>query len=158
MDILQGVVQWLHVLGAVFWFGGTLFSNFVVIPAVRSMSVPAQREFGNAMGRTARIIQPVAYATILLGILRGTVFGPIKGADVLFGTAYGWTWLAALVVAVALIGYGQVVLDRFRERISAATSPEEAGALMAQAPRLFGTELLMFFVVFTLMILMRFGL
>ena len=158
MDVLPIVVQWLHVFAAIFWFGGTLFSNFVVIPAVRSISVPAQREFGNAIGRTARIVMPFAYATIVLGIVRGTVWGPIKDADTLFGTPYGITWLASLVVAVALIAYGQLVLDRFRERIGRATSPEEAGRLIARAPRLFGTELLMFFVVFTLMILMRFGL
>lgn len=158
MDLLQGVVQWLHVLFAIFWFGGTLYTNFVVVPAVMRVSVPAQREFGNAIGHTARIMLPIGYTTVALGILRGTVFGPVKSADFLFGTAYGLTWLAALVVAIALIAYGQLVLEPFRDRIQAATSPDEARALVATAPRLFGVELIFFFAIFTAMILMRFGL
>jgi uncharacterized membrane protein len=157
MEILQGAVQWLHVLGAIFWFGGTLFMNFVIIPGIRTISVGAQQEFGAAVGKTSRIIQPVAYTTIALGILRGTVFGPVKSADFLFGTAYGITWLVALVVAVGLILYAQLVLDPFRERLQHAT-PEQASAIIRQAGALFATELLGFFVVFTAMILMRFGL
>lgn len=157
MDLLQGVVQWLHVLGAIFWFGGTLFMNIVIIPAIQRISGPAQREFGMAVGETAKIVIKVAYATIILGILRGTVFGPVKSADFLFGTAYGITWLVALITAIALIGYGQMVLEPFREKIGRATQAE-AAALIKSAPRLFGAELLGFFVIFTAMILMRFGL
>lgn len=154
---MQIVVQWLHVLGGIFWFGGTLFMNFVVIPGVRVMSPGAQKEFGNAVGKTGQIVRPIAYATIVLGILRGTVWGPIKGTDTLFGTAYGITWLVALVIAVAMVGYSQVVIEPFRERIQNAT-PEEAQALVKRAAGVFGTELLMFFAIFTAMILMRFGL
>lgn len=157
MDVLQIAIQWLHVLGGIFWFGGTLFSNFVVVPAVMRISPAAQQEFGNAIGRTAQIIRPISYATIVLGILRGTVWGPIKGADVLFGTAYGITWLVALVVAVGLVGYGQMVIEPFRERLGRA-SQEEARVLVGQAGRIFGLELIGFAVIFTAMILMRFGL
>lgn len=157
MDVLQIVVQWLHVLGGIFWFGGTLFSNFVVVPAVMGISPAAQKEFGNAIGRTAQIVRPISYATIVLGILRGTVWGPIKGTETLFGTAYGITWLVALVVAVGLVGYGQMVIEPFRERLGRATEAE-ARLLVAQAGRIFGIELLGFFVIFTAMILMRFGL
>jgi uncharacterized membrane protein len=156
VDLLQGVVQWLHVLGAIFWFGGTLFSNFVVIPAMRAISVPAQQEFGAAVGKTAQIIRPIAYTTIVLGVLRGTLWGPVKSADFL-GTAYGITWLVALFVSVGLILYAQLVLEPFRLRIQRAT-PDQAAAIVRQAGALFGTELLGFFVVFTTMILMRFGL
>lgn len=157
MDPLQAVVQWLHVLGAIFWFGGTLFMNVVVIPGLRTMSAPAQQEFGVAVGRTARIVLPIAYVTIALGVIRGTLFGPVKSTEFLFGTAYGWTWLFALTVAIVLVLYGQLVLEPFRERIRHAT-PEEAPAMVRRAAALFGTELIMFFAIFTAMILMRFGL
>lgn len=104
MENIQIAVQWLHVLGGIFWFGGTMFMNFVIVPAVRTMPVVAQKEFGVAVGRTARIVLPIGYTTIALGAIRGTVFGPVKDLDILFGT-----------------------------------------------------ELLMFFAIFTAMILMRFG-
>lgn len=157
MELLQGVVQWLHVLGGIFWFGGTLFTNFVLLPAIRTMSVPAQQEFGENISRTARIVLPIGYATIILGFVRGTVFGPVQSIDVLFGTPYGLTWLVALIVAVLLALYGQFVLEPFRERLRHATV-DEAVALVDRARTLFGTELLMFFAIFTAMILMRFGL
>lgn len=158
MDVLQVIVQWLHVFFAIFWFGGTLFANFVVVPAIMRISPGAQREMGNALGRTGQIIRPISYITIVIGILRGTVWGPIKDLEFLFGTAYGITWLVALVLAVGLVGYGQMVIEPFRERIQRATSQEEAAALVARAPRVFGLELLGFFAIFTAMILMRFGL
>lgn len=157
IELLQGVVQWLHVLGGIFWFGGVLFTNFVLVPAVRMMSASAQQELAVAIGRTARIILPIGYTTIALGIVRGTVFGPVKSIDFLLGTAYGITWLVALVVAVVLVLYGQFVLEPFREQLRHATT-DEAAALVKRAAALFGTELLMFVVIFTAMILMRFGL
>ena len=157
MDILQIVIQWLHVFFAIFWFGGTLFANFVVVPAVMRISPSAQKEIGNALGVTGRIIRPISYMTILLGVVRGTVWGPIKDLTFLFGTAYGITWFVALILAIGLVGYGQVVIEPFRERIQRA-SQEEARALVARAPRIFGLELIGFFAIFTAMILMRFGL
>lgn len=157
MDTLQIVVQWLHVLGGIFWFGGVLFMNFVIVPGIRAMSISGQKEFGTAIGRTARIVLPIGYLTIALGILRGTVFGPIQSVDFLFGSAYGITWLIALLIAVMLILYGQFVLEPVREQLRHATE-EEAAAIVRRAPVLFGTELLMFFAIFTAMILMRFGL
>lgn len=157
MDILQIVIQWLHVFFAIFWFGGTLFANFVVVPAIMRISPGAQKEMGNALGVTGQIIRPVSYVTIILGILRGTVWGPIKDLTFLFGTAYGITWFVALILAIGLVGYGQLVIEPFRERIQGATQ-EEARGLVAQAPRIFGLELIGFFAIFTAMILMRFGL
>lgn len=153
------VVQWLHVLGGIFWFGGVLFSNFVLVPAIMKMSPAGQQEFGLNISKTARIITPIAYATIVLGIIRGTVFGPIQDVGYLFGSAYGLTWLFALAMAIALIVYAQRVIEPLREQLGRASGdPAASAALMAKAPRIFGLELIMFFAVFTAMILMRFGL
>ena len=41
MDWAQVAVQWLHVFGGIFWFGGALFSNFVLLPAVRHIPLDA---------------------------------------------------------------------------------------------------------------------
>lgn len=78
MNWLVFVVQWLHVLGGIFWFGGTLYVTFVLIPALRRGPPEYAREVSRNLNRQAeRVILPVAVITIALGFLRGTVFGPI---------------------------------------------------------------------------------
>jgi uncharacterized membrane protein len=82
MDLGLFAIQWLHVLGGIFWFGATLTLNFGIIPAVTKLPLERQREVGIQLARQLnRVILPVAALTILLGIFRGTLFGPIKSAD-----------------------------------------------------------------------------
>jgi uncharacterized membrane protein len=162
-------VQWLHVLGGIFWFGGTLYINFVAIPALRRARPEAAREVSRNLNRQGeRVIFPVALATIVLGFLRGTVFGPIQNVDFLFGTAYGWTWLFGLAAAIATMAWGSRVLvpaaNRLADNDVAWTStPDgkptpEAQAAIAPVVRLALLELVGFAAIFTAMILMRFGL
>ena len=76
MDWLQFVVQWLHVLLGIFWFGGALYTDIILIPAIRHLSLEKQRELGAALGvRGIAVYRIVAPLIILLGFLRGTVFG-----------------------------------------------------------------------------------
>jgi uncharacterized membrane protein len=44
MDWLQVIVQWLHVFLGIFWFGSTLYSDVILIPAVTSLPIARQRE------------------------------------------------------------------------------------------------------------------
>jgi copper resistance protein D len=169
MDVLQIVVQWLHVLAGVLWFGGAVAVNLLVLPSMTVLPPEHQRRFGRALTpRLSRFFSIVAGIVMLMGILRGTVFGPIRGLDTLFGTAYGLTWLAALVLTIGLAVIGARFVGPTAERMYADDSlwsfgpgqPPPAG-LQAhiQLLRTIGTiELAGFLVVFTLMILMRFGL
>jgi len=168
MDWLLFIVQWLHVFLGIFWFGAVLYSDFILIPAVVSLPLRSQREIGGAVGqRAARIIMPVAGLVILLGILRGTVFGPIKSLDALT-TTYGLTWLIALIAASATFLWGKRVIvpaiDRMNEiRLEDAERPDgtpapELVAAIDRVKRATMLELIGFFVIFTAMILMRFGL
>jgi uncharacterized membrane protein len=168
MDWAQFAVQWLHVFLGIFWFGSTLYISFILIPALNTLSLSRQREVGVALsGRGVRIIEGVAMAVIFLGVIRGTVFGPIKSVDA-FQTAYGITWVVALVAAVATFVWGSRVISPALARLN---SIDESAALDGQGkptPRLeaavadvkrkAGLELLGFVVIFTCMILMRFGL
>lgn len=169
MDWAQFAVQWLHVLGGIFWFGGTLYVNFVAIPAIMRTPPEHAREVTRALNHQGdRVIIPVAIATIVLGFLRGTVFGQIKSFDVLLGTAYGWTWLFGLVAAVGTLYWGARVLapaaKRLVETDAAWTAgPDgkptpEAQAAVAPVVRVALIELIGFAAIFTAMILMRFGL
>jgi uncharacterized membrane protein len=163
------VIQWLHVLLGIFWFGSTLYLDFVVIPAVMTLPLEQQRSVSKPLTMfSERVIIPAGILVILLGLVRGTIFGPVRSLDFLFGTAYGITFLIALLAALATFAWGQLVLTRAAQRLDTLplaevmqTDEKVALAFAAQVQRvklLALLELLGFFVIFTCMILMRFGL
>lgn len=145
MDWLLFAVQWLHVLLGIFWFGFALSMYFMVAPALARMPEGHQRDVNGALGAMgARVFPIVSGLVLLLGIVRGTVFGPITSLEALFGTAYGITWLVALFVTIGLMVNGARYLGPAFEGIRDA--PDVA------------IDMVLFGVVFTCMILMRFGL
>ncbi|MBA2756005.1 MAG: hypothetical protein H0U37_00995 [Chloroflexi bacterium] len=165
MDWLVVVVQWLHVLLGILWFGNALALAVIVIPAMNRLPIVRQREIGGAIGlRSNRIFPVVVPLIILLGIARGTVLGPIKSLDILFGTAYGLTWLAALVVTTLTFIWGlRVIVPAVEamERAPVNAHGTPTAALIAatdRAKRLVLVELIGFLGIYTCMILMRFGL
>ncbi|HEX2194052.1 MAG TPA: hypothetical protein VHK63_03715 [Candidatus Limnocylindria bacterium] len=161
-------VQWLHVILGVMWFGAVLYNAAILIPALQTLPLTKQREFGAAIARQGfKVIRPVSIAVIVLGILRGTVFGPIQSVDAL-GTAYGITWLVALVLAIAAFLWAEFVIARALDRMNAIPEAEAIGpdgqptpafvAVIDDAKRKTVLELGFFLAIFTCMILMRFGL
>jgi uncharacterized membrane protein len=168
MNWVQFVVQWLHVLLGIIWFGTVLYNALILIPAIATMPLGRQRELGRVLGPQAeKVITPVAMAVIALGVVRGTLFGPIKGpADL--ATAYGITWLVALAFAIGAYFWGGRVVGAALERMNAVPEAEATDREGKPTPRLAATvedvkrkmvlELGFFAVIFTCMILMRFGL
>lgn len=164
MDLVQFAVQWSHVLLAILWFGNSLSLAAVTIPAISRLPLLHQREIGAELGRQGvRVFDVVAPAVILLGIVRGTFFGPIKSADFLFGSAYGITWLVALVVAILTFLWGRFVIGPTVARMNAlplaadGTATPELEAAISRAKLVAILELIGFLTIFTCMILMRFG-
>jgi uncharacterized membrane protein len=168
MNWLQVTVQWLHVLLGIVWFGTVLYNALILIPAINPLPLGRQREFGRAIGERAfKVIRPVAIAVIALGILRGTVFGPINGLDDLT-TAYGITWLVALAFAIAAYFWAETMIGPALERMNAIPEAQAIGPdgqpsqqladAVARVKRVSVLELGIFVVIFTCMILMRFGL
>jgi uncharacterized membrane protein len=164
VDWLQFVVQWLHVLLGILWFGAALYTDVILIPAISHMSLEKQRELGAALGvRGTAVFRIVGPAIIVLGFVRGTVFGPIKSIDALT-TAYGITWLVALVVALALYRWAfTTYAGALKALTTVPLAPDgsatpEVVAATDRVKRLAVLELVFFFVIFTCMILMRFGL
>ena len=163
------VIQWLHVLLGIFWFGSSLYLNFMVAPVLLSLPLGQQREVAVPLGaRSNQVLPLVAILVILLGLLRGTVWGPIHTFTFLFGTAYGLTFLISGLSASAVELWGHFVSGRAAAHLNTfplteVIKPESAVALafnaQVQRVKLFILiELLGFFVIFTCMILMRFGL
>lgn len=165
MDWVVFAVQWLHILLAILWFGNTLSLATITIPAITKLPLLRQQEIGTQLGiQGTRVIDIVAPAVIILGILRGTVFGQVRDLNSLVGTVYGLTFAVALVVAVATFLWGRFVIVPAARAL--ATAPVNADgsasaglvAALDRAKRVTVLELIGFLVVFTCMILMRFGL
>ena len=162
------VFQWLHVFLGIFWFGSTLYLDFVVIPAVMTLPLEQQRTVSKPLTIFSdRVLIPAAILVIVLGLVRGIVFGPVRSLDFLFGTAYGITFLIAFLAALATFLWGHFAVGRAARHLEAFPLTEVmksggtvAAAFAAQVQRvklLALLELLGFFVIFTCMILMRFG-
>jgi uncharacterized membrane protein len=167
VDWVQVGVQWLHVLAGITWFGAVIYGDFILIPALMTLPTDVQRAAGGAIGlRATKVIPGAAIGVIVLGILRGTVWGRIHAvSDVT--TTYGYLWLAALVLAVATFAFAKVVIEPGIARINAvdpaaavqsdgSPSPEMASAVNT-VKRASLIEFVLFLVIFTCMILMRFN-
>jgi hypothetical protein len=102
-------------------------------------------------------VPPVGLTVVLLGFLRGTVFGQLHSLDAVLGSAYGITWFTAILLGSGLILWGPLVLVPRAEVLGTATSPEQYGAMVARLKVLTLIELVGFFAIFTCMIPMRFG-
>ena len=165
MDWVTFIVQWLHVLLGILWFGYSLALAVFVIPAISPLPIPVQRQIGENLAKRATPILDVVVPTIiLLGFIRGTLLGPIDGIGDVFSEAYGITWLVGLIAAVSTYVWGRLVIVPTVRRMAAvplgpdgATTPD-LDAAVEQAKRVTAIELLGFLVIFSCMILMRFGL
>lgn len=167
MDWGEATAQWLHILFGTFWFGGALFANFVVVPAMMRLPPEPQQQFLKLFAeQSERMMLIAASGTIVLGIIRGTVFGGIKDVADL-GSAYGIYWLIGLVAACVTYAYGTWYLSPRANRLGAEMaaagvgpggklSPELA-ARMSRLKVLALLELVGFFTIFTAMIAMHFA-
>ena len=167
MDWVTFIVQWLHVLLGIVWFGTVLYGALILIPAISTMPLERQRDVGAAIGRQGeKVIRPVAIGVIVLGIIRGTVLGPVDELGIT--SAYGLTWLVSLIVAIGAYVWGERVVVASIGRMNAIPAAEAVGPDGQPTPvlveaidrvkRVAVLELGFFFVIFTGMILMRFGL
>ena len=162
------VVEWFHILAGILWFGGSLWTNLVFVPALNTFPIERQREIGQAYGRYAVPVSRIAGGlTILLGILRGTV---VTGARVdswhaLGSTTYGHIWLVALIAAIATFAWGERVISPRVRRLQTDPMfvPGPDGTLSVEASReldrlklVAALELLGFLIVFTCMIGLQF--
>ncbi|GCE29967.1 hypothetical protein KDA_54510 [Dictyobacter alpinus] len=162
-------IQWFHEFLGIFWFGGSLYLNFMVVPVILSLPLGQQRNIAVPLGVLSnRVLPLVGSLVILLGVLRGTVWGSVQSFAFLLGTTYGLTFLLAFLVACAVLIWGHFVTGRAATRLNTfplaeMAKPQSTGALafnaQVQRVKLFILiELFGFFIIFTCMILMRFGL
>ena len=153
MNWLTFAVQWLHVLLGITWFGYAISMYFLVTPALVQLPEEQGRITNSRLGEIGRRVFPiVSVLVLLLGILRGTVFGRIQSVDALF-TTYGIVWIVALVFTLGLIFTGARYMGPLLEGIKDAPDYRARGERIRSISRI---DLGLFGVVFTCMILMRF--
>ena len=112
---------------------------------------------GTQIGLQAnRVIPPVAGLAILLGLLRGTVWGPIDSLSAVFNTGFGRWWFIALVLAIITFMWGRRLTGPAAASIGDAATPDERAARVQRTLRLASLELIGFLGIFSMMILMRF--
>jgi uncharacterized membrane protein len=150
---LQFAVQWLHVLLAITWFGYAISMHFFVAPALRALPEAEARATNWRLGEIGLRAFPIISALVLiLGVLRGTVFGRIQSFEALT-TTYGILFLIALLGTLGLIFTGARFIGPI---MSGLRDAPDFGASMARLERISRIDLGLFAIVFTCMILMRF--
>ena len=153
MLVLLIAVQWLHVLGGIFWFGSTMTNHVLVVPAIKAQPPESQKAWWRSYSsRYGQLIAAVAGTTIILGIIRGLVGGVWSA----LGSTYGLTWIASLALGIVLAFVGARLTGPTVERLVSA-EPANSSEQFSRLSRLGRVELGLFLVLFSLMIAMRFG-
>jgi uncharacterized membrane protein len=96
-------VEWLHILAGIAWVGAHLTFDFAIAPGLLRRPAVEAKATNEAISRAAQPLFMSGMLVVLLGIVRGTLLGPITSFDFLFGTAYGITWLVALGLTLAVM-------------------------------------------------------
>ncbi|PAV29702.1 hypothetical protein CIL05_10040 [Virgibacillus profundi] len=107
---MREIILLIHILLAIVWAGGIMFIGWGVYPASMSLSLTIQRKLLTSLMKWAHHFLTLAgFFVIVTGILLGTILGPIRTWDILWDTAYGNTWLAALLIGTFTLVWGIIV-------------------------------------------------
>lgn len=148
------VLLFIHVFGAIFWFGSSLMLHIVFIPSLRGMPYEAQHPWLLALrDNYSKIIGPIAGLTVLFGILRGVLAGVLGSLD----TAYGITFVAAFVLAIPVIIVGSRFTGPTAQKLANAGSREEVMSLATHISRYGRLEMGGMAVMLALMVAMNAG-
>jgi uncharacterized membrane protein len=149
------VLQALHVLFGIAWFGGVVYNDLVILPALGAIDPePAKAFLASYRPAAERFTAPVAGLTLVLGLVLGFPLG--AWAD--FGHPYGNTFFAAAVAAFAVFAFGVRFITPNAKRLAALTpGGEEFRATAARLRAYSRLELGGFLVLFALMVALRFG-
>ncbi len=148
------VLQWLHVLGGVFWIGSAILLDLIILPSLRTMNSDHVQAWLRAFNpRYGPVIAMVAGLTILLGIVRGIASGVLGE----LGSPYGLTWIASILLGAGTAWVSARLTGPTAQRLATAKDGSEMHALLERLATLGRIELAALLILFTFMIAMRFG-
>ena len=121
VDVVQVILEFLHIVFGVAWIGAVFYSVAVLRRAIPRVGMPARKEAMKQIIPVAtRFIPMSAVATIVFGTLLYLVKGQFN-PDALFGTQWGLILLAAFVLAVGTFVFGMLFVvgtsHRFLEHL-----------------------------------------
>jgi len=129
------VVHWLHVAFGIFWAGSIAFTRVTLFPALATLpKEQAEAARGSLLTAKARQITLItAGGTVVTGILRGLMTGVLDQLN----TSYGWIFILSGVLGILMFVFllNRVPTPAFLRTVYVAAFP----------------------VIFTMMVLMRFG-
>ena len=150
------LVQWLHVIAGLIWVGGHVVAGYLLPRAMLDKPAAAARAVYDPFSRALQPLLIGAGAVVLVaGILRGTLFGPVRSLSYAFDTAYGLTWLLALALTVTLMAHAGRWQRQLPELIW--NGDLRGPAAQARVDRHGVMELTLFAGILVCMVLMRFG-
>ncbi|MGH9245874.1 MAG: hypothetical protein ACRD29_16455 [Acidimicrobiales bacterium] len=129
------VIHWLHVFLGVYWIGTVMYTRTQLFPSLRTLPPDHDAAVRSALvtGRNRRLNAWIAIATVGLGLLRGLLARALDDPT----SSYGMTFLASAVLGLAMVVF--------------LVAPGPRGPLLRKV------YVAAFPVIFTFMILMRFG-
>jgi uncharacterized membrane protein len=151
------LVQWLHILSGIAWFGGYIFLDLVLYPTLLKLPVEQAKQASTVIASFAGPVMATSGTlVVLLGIVRGTFLGPIQSFSFLLTSAYGIIWLIALAITVLLNVWGAGLHDRVIGPIWEGDRIKPGVITRLRAGTIF--ELTCFALVLACMVLMHMGL
>jgi uncharacterized membrane protein len=112
------LIHWLHVLCGVLWAGAQLFNALVLWPTLLRVPGAQARAFIEAsVAYAAPVMGTSGMLVLVLGILRGTWFGPIRSFDAIVATRYGMLFATAIVLSIFVTIYGGWVRGQLDKRV-----------------------------------------
>jgi uncharacterized membrane protein len=129
------VVHWVHVFAGVYWIGTVLYTRTQLFPSLKGLPPEQDSAVRSVLvsGRNRTLNLAVAGLTVGLGILRGLLTRALDDPT----SAYGMTFIASAVLGLAMVIF--------------LAAPGSRSSLLRQL------YVVAFPVIFTLMVLMRFG-
>ncbi|WP_160141775.1 hypothetical protein [Salicibibacter halophilus] len=103
-------VLWVHIFLAIIWVGGLLFIGWGVFPAVKKLTVRAQRQaLAVILKHSHHLFSLAGIGVILTGIVLGTILGPVQSWETIWHTTYGNLWFTALITGILTLLWGTFV-------------------------------------------------
>ena len=123
---LLSALLYVHVLGAIFWFGSSIMFHTILVPALVKLPYEAQHNWLESIRDSySRVVGPIAGLTILFGILRGAFAGVFSALT----TPYGITFVAAFLLAIPVVIIGTRFVGVTAAKLAAAGSRDEVLSL-----------------------------
>lgn len=150
------LLQWLHILGGVIWFGSYVFLDFILWPTIWKLPASeGQRVKKTIFTRCALLYGIVGPLVVLLGFVRGVFFGPVQSVQFLLTTDYGRTWSVAFLLGICLLVWGTFWHAHGAEPLWEGEKVSLRAVRRLKKGFLF--EMCSFSVILTCMVLMHFG-